>query len=306
MKRKCFTLVELLVVIAIIALLMSILVPALARARALAYRMLCASNLSGIGKAMILYANENKEEFPRAGGPGAEWDNDGTLGILWKKGYSEEETFLGNKATITSCLLLLVRGTGTGRDAFATQKQFNCRVDREAVIFGISKFKPPPKSIFDCWDFGGDEDLFPGACCSYSYNMPFTMEEFRLDRDPEDIINFCIDETSSEASPVCADRNPYLDDNVKVDPPGGNCAAHGWEGQNVLYKDIHVSFEDDPRVGIGEDNIYTYADDAAIGIGGCDPEGHEPTDVGMVDAVVGEHQKGVKDAFLVNELQYWD
>jgi len=300
MKRKCFTLVELLVVIAIIALLMGILVPALARARALAHRMLCGSNLSGIGKAMIIYASENMEEFPRAGGPRAIWSNRGDLGPEWKGGGTEEEAFGmydPPRATVTSCLYLLIKYR------YGTPKQFYCRGDRDAVVFSLDKFRFAPANIFDCWDFGGDQELYPGASCSYSYNMPFTMDEFRPDRGG-DIINFCIDETSSEASPVCADRNPYIDENVNVDdPPGGNCAAHGWEGQNVLYKDIHTSFETDPCVGIGRDNIYTYADDAAIATGGSDMVGRPPTDVGMVDA--GEHQKGEKDAFLVNEFQKW-
>jgi prepilin-type N-terminal cleavage/methylation domain-containing protein len=53
MKKKGFTLVELLVVIAIIALLMGILMPALARVRQIAFRMVCGTNLSGIGKAML-------------------------------------------------------------------------------------------------------------------------------------------------------------------------------------------------------------------------------------------------------------
>ena len=69
MKRKGFTLIELLVVISIIALLMSILMPALARVRELASRVVCGTNLSGIGKAMGIYANNNESgRFPRAGG----------------------------------------------------------------------------------------------------------------------------------------------------------------------------------------------------------------------------------------------
>src|SRR5512140_676551 len=63
-KRKGFTLIELLVVVAIIALLISILLPSLARAREIAKRAVCASNLSSIGKAIKVYSNENQDYFP--------------------------------------------------------------------------------------------------------------------------------------------------------------------------------------------------------------------------------------------------
>jgi len=64
MKKKGFTLIELLVVIAIIAILASIIMPALGRAREAARRGVCIANLHNIGLMVLMYANDNKQQLP--------------------------------------------------------------------------------------------------------------------------------------------------------------------------------------------------------------------------------------------------
>ena len=62
-----FTLVELLVVIGIIAVLISILLPSLSRAREAANRVACLANLRQLAAATLAYVAENRQRLPEAG-----------------------------------------------------------------------------------------------------------------------------------------------------------------------------------------------------------------------------------------------
>lgn len=64
--RRAFTLVELLVVISIIGILMSLLMPAISKAKTKALDTKCISNLKQVGIALTMYAEENDGKLPFA------------------------------------------------------------------------------------------------------------------------------------------------------------------------------------------------------------------------------------------------
>jgi prepilin-type N-terminal cleavage/methylation domain-containing protein/prepilin-type processing-associated H-X9-DG protein len=292
MKKKGFTLVELLVVIAIIALLMGILMPALARVRTIAYRMVCGTNLSGIGKAILLYAGDAREEYPMPGiTKNCSW---ATLGKVnewsdrYQKGpsaatqgvYSSTINAAGGEGTIGSVFYLLVKYEDT------SVKQFNCKGDVGVKVFKLTDSTFASSSMDDftkAWDFGNR----PGNYCSYSYHNPFTPPA----GSPTGGQGYPVNSNSPPAAPLAADRNPTLDKNVtyiKAQAQGGqlptgtdtaiqlpltrwplasppsyqdpdylfNSFAHQREGQNVLFNDGHVRFEKTANVGIDNDNIW--------------------------------------------------
>ncbi|MDB5303888.1 MAG: N-terminal cleavage protein [Phycisphaerales bacterium] len=68
--RRAFTLVELLVSIAILAVLLSILLPVLGRAREFAHQAQCASNLHQLMEGFVVFAHDHEDQLP-----GGFWDS---------------------------------------------------------------------------------------------------------------------------------------------------------------------------------------------------------------------------------------
>lgn len=81
MKKDFFTLIELLIVVAIIGLLLTLLLPSLAKARETARKAVCASNQAQLGRAINSYVINNDQYMPASTGPGKKKD-----GVLRKGG----------------------------------------------------------------------------------------------------------------------------------------------------------------------------------------------------------------------------
>lgn len=89
--NKGFTLVELLVVIAIIALLLSVLLPGLSRAREYARRLVCAGNVKTLNTVHQVYASNFDGLTPRAARSNMPW--------LWDISYATTDQFISYGAS---------------------------------------------------------------------------------------------------------------------------------------------------------------------------------------------------------------
>jgi len=238
------------IVVSVVAFL-TVILPVLRYRWYRASLMTCGSNLSGIGKAMFIYASDYEYQLPQAGGKESIWAakiND------WKAtdkrtAFNLEADSSGGQASISSSFYLLVKLVEV------TPKSFVCPGDSGTKEFNPAKYGARDRELIDFWDFGPE----PTKHCSYSYHIPYGPYPLTTSSEP--------------GMAVAADRNPWIPspfvkakkDFSKFDPNGtpeeqiyGNAIVHKGDGQNVLFQDGHVSFEKESFCGVKNDNIYTF------------------------------------------------
>lgn len=216
------------------------------RSRPVANRVKCASNLRQIGQAILLYSNENGGAYPRTRFVGGE-----TVTPVFGTGITATNPFADDGPApndVTAALFLLLRTQDI------TSEVFTC-----------------PSSNAERDSYGGGTNSALNRCnfsdltknLSYSYQNPYP-DDAAIER------GFKLDVNLPAEFAVAADINPGTkgsDDNVLAVTTTssatlmkkGNSKNHDGDGQNVLYGDGHVEFQQNPFVGVNRDHIYARA-----------------------------------------------
>ncbi|MHC4799192.1 MAG: type II secretion system protein, partial [Planctomycetota bacterium] len=223
-KYRGFTLIELLVVVAIIALLISILLPSLQRAKEQARRISCAANLRGLMQSSLTYADGSKGWLPTP-------DHRLTNNAAPLRGSEIFSTFVGNNRWLKDMYYGTNDGSNTrgyhkllvgGERAYMQAKQYVCpsainsiKHDKEGtpVVEYHNSHPHPDKAAgeFQTYDFRvhKTDNINANEVTNLSYSFQMTLRYLREDQGTNEVYGTALKNTRDFRLAIAADRNPY-------------------------------------------------------------------------------------------------
>jgi prepilin-type N-terminal cleavage/methylation domain-containing protein/prepilin-type processing-associated H-X9-DG protein len=237
--RHAFSMIELLVVIGIITLLIGIIVPTMGKVREKSYINRCAENLHQIGEALSLYATDNHGAYPRTtyvpGAPLQSGTGPGAADPFAVDGPSANDT--------TSAIFLLMRTEKLAPETFLCPYVNHEDVHPDITIeHARSNFSDFHRNLG--YSFANPYPDSDAVASGYEWTSKLP-PEFVLAAD----INPGVDGERDDVNLPTLESNPR-------EMAMANSNNHGKDGQNVLFADGHVSFEDTAFCGVDNDNIY--------------------------------------------------
>ncbi len=224
-RRSGFTLIELLVVVAIIALLISILLPSLARARELSRRTSCAANARALAQACLMYAGNNNGVFPTP------WHNETWeypadqckvthvgWGFKARDGYLPGGTLPGsgipaNQKSNPRGFFKLLRG---GERAYMQPKGFICPSTRSLKHKpkGTNVEPADGRAVYDFMgcetELGSDYSSAAAEMTEFSYSFQVTLRHsMRTAGGGTVIMGVRLTNRDDPRKALAADRNPF-------------------------------------------------------------------------------------------------